>query len=108
MKTSKEFFERLQNDESFAKEVAEAVQAKRNAGAADYYETFIPVAADHGYEISNEDLDAIFKDRNTELSEEELGKVAGGTSCTVISSIILSISGTLASATVTYVITKEV
>lgn len=81
MKTSKEFFERLQSDEAFAKEVTDAVAAKREAGATSYYETFIPVAADLGYEITKEDLDAVNAASVAELSDEELGKVAGGTSC---------------------------
>ena len=81
MKSSKEFFERLQTDEAFAKEVNEAIIEKRNAGAKNYFETFIPVAKERGYEISEEELTEIYESQASELSEEELGKVAGGTSC---------------------------
>lgn len=93
MKTAKEFFDRMSNDESFATEVTAAVQARREAGAANYYETIIPVAKEHGYEISEEELDSILQPSQEELSEDELGKVAGGTSCwgvaTASASIVL-------------------
>lgn len=88
MKTSKEFFERLQNDEAFAKEIGEAVAAKREAGAESYYETFIPVAEERGYEISREELDAIHDAQAAAISDEELGKVAGGASCFVVVSFL--------------------
>lgn len=94
MKTSKEFFERLVNDEAFAAQVEEAIKAKREAGAANYYETIIPTANELGYEVSEEELDALNKQAELEMSEEELGKVSGGLSCLaltaalVISSII--------------------
>ena len=81
MKTAKEFFENLATDEAFARDVEEAIDAKRKAGASNYYDTIIPVAAERGYEISKEELDAINNDQMAELSEDELGKVAGGTSC---------------------------
>ena len=38
MKTAKEFVEKLQNDEAFAKQVNDAIQAKKDAGAKDYPE----------------------------------------------------------------------
>lgn len=95
MKTAKEFFDRLRDDEAFAKDVAEAVQAKRDAGAKSYYETFIPVAESKGYSVSEKDLDAVFEERANDLTEDELGKVAGGTSCGVISSVILISTATI-------------
>ena len=81
MKTAKELFERLKTDEAFAKEFAEALKTKREAGAKSYYETYIPAAAERGYELSKEVLDEIINAQETELSPEELGKAAGGTSC---------------------------
>ena len=89
MKTAKELFERLKTDEAFAKEFAEALKTKREAGAKSYYETYIPAAAERGYELSKEELDEIINAQETELSPEELGKVAGGTSC--IGAVTLSI-----------------
>ena len=44
MKAAEEFFERLRTDEAFAKEIAEALSAKREAGANSYYDTVIPAA----------------------------------------------------------------
>ena len=52
MKTFKEFIEDLSKDETFAKEINEAVQAKRESGATSYQEAVVPVAAEYGYEFS--------------------------------------------------------
>lgn len=98
MMTSKEFFERLESDESFAQKVSDEIIAKREAGAKDYYETFLPVAAENGYSLSREELDAVVEARSAELSDEELGKVAGGTSCLSVA-IVASIVTSLASLT---------
>ena len=84
MKTSKEFFERVQNDEAFAKEVNEAFQAKRESGAKNVKEVVIPVAADFGYEITEEEIDAIYEQQSENMTEEELGKIAGGTYCVLL------------------------
>lgn len=73
--------ERLGSDEEFAGKVCEAIAVKREHGATNYYETFIPVANEMGYEISKEELDKIHEMQISNLSEEELGKVSGGTSC---------------------------
>ena len=93
MKTAKELFERLKTDEAFAKEFSEALTAKREAGAKSYYETIIPAAEERGYELSKEELDEILKAQDSELSAEELGKVAGGGSCVTlaIGTIMLAI-----------------
>lgn len=78
MKTSKEFFERLQTDEAFAKAIGDEIKAKAEAGETDYKKVIIPVAQDAGYEISGDKLDDMYEKMTTELSEEELGKVSGG------------------------------
>ncbi|MBR5088791.1 MAG: hypothetical protein IK093_05135 [Ruminiclostridium sp.] len=83
MKTAKELFERLKTDEAFAKEFSEALTAKREAGAKSVYETFIPAATERGYELSKEELDEVLNAQEAELSPEELGKAAGGTSCVI-------------------------
>ncbi|MBR5088789.1 MAG: Nif11-like leader peptide family RiPP precursor [Ruminiclostridium sp.] len=98
MKSAKELFERLKTDEAFAKEFSEALTAKREAGAKSVYETFIPAAAERGYELSKEELDEVINTQESELSPEELGKVAGGTSCWLavatisVGGLILSVS----------------
>ena len=53
MKTFKEFIEDLSKDETFAKEINEAVQAKRESGATSYQEAVVPVAAEYGYDAQS-------------------------------------------------------
>ncbi len=88
MKTFKEFIERLNSDKDFNEELNEKLKAKRESGATSVYETLIPAAAELGYEINEEEVDAMKAQAESELSEEELGKVAGGGSCFVVPFII--------------------
>ena len=81
MKTAKEFIEKLQSDEAFAKQVNDGIQKKKDAGAQDYAEALIPVAAELGYEITQEQVEAFNAKRSEAIGEEELGKAAGGTAC---------------------------
>ena len=80
MKTSKEFFERLLSDEEFSNEVREKVEGKARNGETDYKAIWIPVANEYGYELSGEELSEIYESATAEISDEELGKVAGGSS----------------------------
>ncbi len=57
MKTSKEFYERLQNDEAFTGEVSEKIKEKIDAGQSDYKEVWIPIADEYGYKITAEEPD---------------------------------------------------
>ena len=80
MKSSKEFFERLKTDEAFAKEVGEKIQASVEAGETnDYKEILISIAGEYGYELEEDELEELYDKATAEMSEEELGKVAGGT-----------------------------
>lgn len=99
MSKAKEFFEKLSADEAFAQEVDAELKAAREAGASSYKETIIPVAAKHGYEISEDELEAMIEAQEGALSEEDLGKVAGGTSC--IHYVMSAIVVTLVSVTIT-------
>lgn len=98
MKSVKELLNDLNSNEAIAKEFADALREKREAGAHNYYETIIPVAEEMGYAVSKEELDEIIEDNSKELTEEELGKVAGGTSCLEVSvaityySVLISLS----------------
>ena len=83
MKTAKEFMQKLNSDEAFAKQVNDAIQAKKDAGAKDYTEALLPVAAELGYEVTAEQVEAMRAKQSEVISEEELGKAAGGTSCWV-------------------------
>ena len=84
MKTAKELFEKLKTDEAFAKAFTESLNAKREAGAKNYYETMIPAANEFGYELTAGEIDEIVNAQDTELSPDELGKVAGGASCIAV------------------------
>ena len=84
--TSKEFFERLQNDEEFAKEIGMKAKEKIDAGETDYKALWIPLGAEYGYELIAEELDGLNEKASESLSDEELGKVSAG--CTPITGII--------------------
>ncbi len=79
MKTSREFFDRLRTDKDFTAKVRDAAAAKKKAGATDAFEAMIAIAADEGYELTRETLEKFMEDNP--ISEEELGKVAGGFCC---------------------------
>ncbi len=79
MKTEKELLERLQKDREFAREFNESFIAKKKAGADNSVETMILVASDLGYKLTEEAIKSFMDQRPGELSEDELGKVAGGT-----------------------------
>ena len=104
MKTSKEFFERLQTDEVFAKEIGEKAKEKVEAGERDYKKLWIPLAEQYGYELTDEEIDEIQEKMATELSDEELGKVAGGTWTFLI---MTSVYVTVISATVSLTLTMN-
>ena len=104
MGTSRELIEKLQSDEEFAKEFGAALQARREAGAKDVFETLIPVAAEYGYEVTREDIEATLAQQSEELSEEELGKVAGGT-CLYM--FIALCTASVIGATIAYSITSD-
>ena len=102
MKTSKEFLERLQNDESFAIAVNETAKKRLDAGEKDYKSLWKSIAEEHGYMFTDEELEERLKDLSGEMSDEELGKVAGGTTpilyvtsvLTVGASLVISVSYT--------------
>lgn len=97
MATTKELFERLSTDQAFAEQFTEAIKARREAGAANYYETVIPVAAQFGYEVKPEELDKINEQEAEVLTDDELGKVAGGTSCLTLLASLSAVVTTCAS-----------
>ena len=93
MKTSKELIERLESDEAFKKEIEEAVKAKQGAGE-ETIDAMISAAADFDYAITKEELEVAKAANSEEMSEEELGKLSGGSvcwywlvACTVINTI---------------------
>ena len=95
MKTSKEFFERLRSDEAFTKEIAEKAQKRAEEGEKDYVALWKSLAAEYDYELKKEELEEMQKKASEELSDEELGKVAGGTTPILVfsgASIIIATS----------------
>lgn len=75
------FLERLQNDPGFAAEVNDAVRAKIGDGQPDIESVRAAIAEaanDMGYEMTKQQADDLELIHSGELSEEELGKVAGG------------------------------
>ena len=106
MKTAKEFIEKLKNDEAFAKQVSEGINGKKAAGAKDYTEALLPVAAELGYEITVEQVEAMMAKQSEAVSEEELGKAAGGTSCTALA-IVLGVCGGVSAGAIAYTIADE-
>ena len=93
VKTAKELIEKLQSDEDFAGEYAQAVKAKQEAGISNVYDAVIPVAAEFGYEVTRKDIDEIQASLDEELTAEELGKVAGGSELFTIFLTLATISG---------------
>lgn len=77
MKSSKEFFDRMQSDEAFNNEIS--VAYKERLKAKDDYKVIIRIANEHGYELKEDEIDELY-DQTCELSEDELEKVSGGTS----------------------------
>lgn len=82
MKTAKEYIERLQSDKDFAAQVKEKLKAAKDAGAEDMFAAVSAAAKELGYEISPEQLKELAS-QSEDVSEEELGKVAGGSVCII-------------------------
>ena len=80
MKTAKEYVERMHSDKEFAAQLIEKVKAVRAAGEKDIFVAISKAARELGYEVSPEQVMEINKS-GEDISEEELGKIAGGTSC---------------------------
>jgi predicted ribosomally synthesized peptide with nif11-like leader len=71
----KAFFKKIEEDESFRKEVLKAPTPK----SADEKTTRLQkIAADAGFEFTGEDLTKAQLDLKKELTEDDLEKVAGG------------------------------
>ena len=70
MKTAKEYVERMHSDKEFAAQLREK----------DIFVAISKAVKELGYEVSPEQVMEINKS-GEDISEEELGKIAGGTSC---------------------------
>lgn len=81
MKTAKEYIERMQADKEFGEQMKQKILAAKQAGAEDLFAAASAAAKELGYDISPEQIRE-FSDQGEDISDEELGKLAGGTSCT--------------------------
>ena len=89
MKTVREFIEKLNDDKAFAEEVSTKVKERIEAGETDYKAIWIPVAAEYGYELTAEELDRLSDEAAASMSDEELGKVAGGSTPICVTATVL-------------------
>ena len=94
MKTAKEYIERMQSDKEFAAQMSEKAKALLTAGEKDVFAAVSKAAKELGYELSPEQVREINK-RNEDISEEELGKLAGGTSCFPVAVSVLTASAAI-------------
>ncbi len=101
--TTKEFYDRVQNDPEFAEELQQKVAAQAGSGDKDPKEVIVQLASEYGYDVDTEEITRIYEDQASELNDEELGKVAGGTFAVLISLFVTSLvsSGGLSGA-ITY------
>ena len=83
MKTLKDLMEDL-NEESFLKEFSEEVLKISEEKKIDPKDAFIALAEEKGYEIKPEDINELLEQNAELMSDEELGKVAGGATPTVL------------------------
>ncbi len=90
MKTAKEFMQDLKDDETLMTAFRNHVKDRQETGETDYKAIIISFADEKGYAVTEEELDDLYEANAAELSEEELGKVAGGTNMTAITEIYVT------------------
>ncbi len=78
IKTTQEFFDRLENEKAFNEQVMSAFEKKLKAGEKDRIENMREVASEFGYEFELEEAKEIIQHCCDVLSDEELSKVSGG------------------------------
>ena len=88
MKTAKEYIERMQSDEDFVAQIKEKVRPAKDAGAEDMFAVTSAAAKELGYEISAEQLKEIVASASEDISDEELGKIAGGWKMPCLSNLL--------------------
>lgn len=80
MASASELFSRLREDPEFVNGFAAKVKAvmESSEDKDDNVSAIIKTASEYGYEVTPEDIEAQKTQLSEELSEDELGKVAGG------------------------------
>ena len=106
MKTLKDLIASL-NDESFLNEFSEDVRKLLEEKKMEPKDAFIAVAKEKGYEVRSEEIDELLEQNAELMSDEELGKVAGGATPTIlgVSFVVLFIGGSAGSAS--YMVTRD-
>ena len=79
MKTAKEFFERYDLDERFCKEVNATIKTLKAGGADNLFTAAVQAAGSLGYTVTEEEVKAFRMKQSSELSDELLESVSGGT-----------------------------
>ena len=67
----------------------------------------VVVKTQKAQKLSKEELDAVINSHDSELSPEELGKVAGGTSACIPLTVVLSVGAVILTGTATVSIVAE-
>ncbi len=93
MKTFQEFLDRIKSDKEFADKITKILKEKKASSLDGNEDLLITIAAEFGYEVKKEELDESIKEYSSHLSEEELGKVSGGT--WPLATIVVAVAYTL-------------
>ncbi len=88
MKTAKEYIERMQTDKEFGAQMQQKILAAKQAGAEDLFAAASAAAKELGYDISPDQIREL-GNQSEDISDEELGKLAGGSSCTSWSLLLI-------------------
>ena len=114
MKTSHEFFDMVKNDSDFAESINEEIRNKipddKGSDADFVFSTISQIARDHGYDVKTEEIAELRSEALSELSEEELAKIAGGTIPIplIVTTVLSCITGTGVVSTLSALITQEI
>ena len=101
MKTLKDLVEAM-GDENFLNEFSEDVRKLSEEKKIESKDAFIAVAKEKGYEISSEEMEELANQNAELMSDEELGKVAGGSSPVCLIATIVG----FVTATDSYIVSK--
>ncbi len=114
MKTSQEFFERVKKDNAFAEAVNDEIKKKvsddKSSDADFVYSTISQIAQEQGYDVKAEEIAEVRNEALSELSEDELAKVAGGTLPIplIVTTVLSCITAGSLATTFSVMITQEI
>ncbi len=114
VKTSQEFFERVKKDNAFAEAVNDEIKKKvsddKSSDADFVYSTISQIAQEQGYDVKAEEIAEVRNEALSELSEDELAKVAGGTLPIplIVTTVLSCITAGSLATTFSVMITQEI